>query len=70
MGPATIDRLLKFAEARQSLGLSRSTMYRMLERGELPCPLKIGALTYFSEREVQDWIAGQLAARGRRAGNA
>ncbi len=70
MGPATVDRLLKFSEARQSLGLSKSTMYRMLERGELPGPLKIGALTYFSEREVQEWIARKLADRGRGAGHA
>lgn len=64
-GPTTPDRLLRFAEARRTLGLSKSTMYRLLERGELPRPIKIGVLTYFSEREVQTWIANKLAARGR-----
>ena len=57
------DRLIRFAEARRTLGLSKSTMYRMLERGDLPCPVKIGALTYFSERELQEWIASKLAER-------
>lgn len=64
-GPGILDRLLRFAEARMILGLSKSTMYRLLERGELPRPIKIGVLTYFSEREVQAWIAGKLAERGR-----
>jgi excisionase family DNA binding protein len=65
LGPTSQDRLIKFAEARRTLGLSKSTMYRMLERGDLPCPVKIGALTYFSERELQEWIANKLASRGR-----
>ena len=62
-GPTHPDRLIRFVEARRTLGLSKSTMYRMLERGDLPSPVKIGALTYFSERELQDWIASKLAAR-------
>lgn len=46
--PATVDRLLKFSEVRTTLGLSKSTIYRMLQRGELPQPIKIGALVPIS----------------------
>lgn len=68
--PAAPDRLIRFAEAGRTLGLSRSTMYRMLERGDLPCPVKVGALTYFSEREIQEWIAAKLSARVREVSDA
>jgi prophage regulatory protein len=60
---APVDRLLKFSEVRSTLGLSKSTIYRLLQRGELPQPIKIGALTFFSERELQAWLAQKLATR-------
>jgi len=68
-GPAEPDRLIRFTEARETLGLSKSTMYRLIERNALPRPVKIGALTFFSQRELQSWIAEKLAGRGRELGD-
>ena len=63
--PAVRDRLLNFQEALETLGISRSTAYRLLEQNALPRPIKVGKRTFFSERELQTWIANKLAGRGR-----
>jgi len=63
------DRLLSLQEAIATLGISRSTCYRLLEQNALPCPVKIGKRTFFSERELQTWIASKLASRGRGVGD-
>ncbi len=57
------DRLIAISAAQQKLGISRSKLYRMLDEGELPSPIKIGRRAYFSECELQAWIAEKLAAR-------
>lgn len=57
------DRLVSFAEALKTLGISKSNAYRLLERGALPQPIKIGHRSFFSERELQEWITKKLAAR-------
>ncbi|WP_417733410.1 helix-turn-helix transcriptional regulator [Roseovarius sp.] len=65
--PATsqkaLDRLIRFSDGLTMLGLSKSTAYRMIKQGALPRPVKIGHLAFFSERELQDWIAEKLAER-------
>jgi predicted DNA-binding transcriptional regulator AlpA len=57
------DRLISFADVLKLIGISRSSAYRLIHKGALPKPVKIGALTFFSERELQAWIAAKLAAR-------
>ncbi len=59
----TEDRLVRFAEGLALLGISKSTAYRLIERGDLPQPVKVGSLTFFSARELQDWIAEKLTER-------
>ena len=68
-GPAEPDRLITLTEARETLSLSRSTVYRLLEQKVLPRPIKVGKRTFFSEREIQAWIADKLALRGREVGD-
>lgn len=57
------DRLISFADVLKLIGISRSSVYRLIQKGALPKPVKIGALTFFSERELQAWITAKLAAR-------
>jgi prophage regulatory protein len=51
--PAVIDRT----------GLSRSTIYEMVERGDFPRPVKIGAraIAWPIER-LEDWMAEKVEA--------
>ncbi|MCE5972606.1 AlpA family phage regulatory protein [Sinirhodobacter sp. WL0062] len=58
------DRLVSFTGALKIIGISRSTAYRLIADKTLPQPIKLGALTFFSERELQTWIADRLASRG------
>lgn len=47
-------KYLSFAELRARLGgRSRSTIYRDLEFGRLPQPIKIGSRLYWNETEVE-----------------
>ena len=57
------DRLICFTDALAIIGVSRSTAYRLIANDQLPRPIKIGSLTFFSERELQSWIADKLANR-------
>lgn len=63
------DRMVRFAEGLTMLGVSKSTAYRMIERGDLPQPVKVGSLTFFSARELQHWIAQKLTERDAGASN-
>ena len=60
--PAT-DRLISFASAREMVGISRSQIYKLLNTGAFPHPVKLGRSNFFSERELQAWISAQLEAR-------
>lgn len=60
---AAPDRLITLSAAHQQLGISRSKLYKMLEEDEVPRPIKIGRRAFFSERELQSWIADRLAMR-------
>ncbi len=61
--PTKIDRLLRFSQAKAVVGLSRSKIYELLADADFPKPVKIGGRCYFSDRELQDWIARKLAER-------
>ncbi len=50
-------RYISFAELCDKLGgRSRSSIYRDLERGRLPIPVKIGARLYWCEEEIDDHL--------------
>ena len=62
------DRLLPFAAALGQVGVGRSKAYELLAAGDFPRPVKVGTRNFFSEQEVQNWIALRLAERGRIGG--
>lgn len=67
---ATTDRLLPFAVAQGLVGISRSQIYVLLEKGIFPKPAKIGRCNYFSERELHEWINEKLSQRPEGTANA
>ncbi len=54
--------LLRPAEAARLLGVSRSKLYGLLARGEVPGIVKIGASTRISRVVMERWIADQVAS--------
>lgn len=43
-----------------SLGVSESHIYRMMNKGKLPRPLRIGGVVRWSVAEIKSWIAAGL----------
>ena len=50
-------RLLRRPEVEARTGLSRSTLYEWMKRGEFPQPVKLGArLVAWRERDINEWL--------------
>jgi excisionase family DNA binding protein len=56
--------LISLQEASRILGVARTTMYTLINSGELQC-LKIGTRTLFRRAEIDDFI-NRLPTRGSR----
>ena len=56
-------RLIRRKELEDRIGLARSTIYRMMNKGEFPKPVKIGRRAVaWPESEIERWIAERPAA--------
>lgn len=65
------ERLLRIKEVLADTGLSRSTAYELMRRGEFPRPIElVGKTRCWIESEVDGWIAGRIDAACGRAGAA
>jgi len=53
---AIVDKLLTLPEVRGLVGLSSSTLYRMIERGDFPHPVKIGRAARWPTSEIATFI--------------
>ncbi len=57
-------KYLTFNELRQKLGgRGRTTIYRDIENGRLPAPIKLGGLNYFLEHLVDEALTGTSASK-------
>ncbi len=57
-------RLLPFAVVLDRVGMSRTQLYRLINAGEFPKPVRIGRLRVaFLEEEVNAWIAARIETR-------
>lgn len=51
------DKILRCKEVQQAIGLSRSTIYRMIERGDFPRPQKLGLRAIgWRESAISEWM--------------
>ena len=56
-------RLITFDELREKLAnRSRASIYRDIERGQIPKPLKIGRSVYWEETQIREHIKKLLEA--------
>ena len=52
-----LDRLLRLEEVLRHTGLSRSELYRKIQIGEFPRPVRVGKRAVrWRESEVEEWI--------------
>lgn len=60
----TTEKLLGVRDVMQATSLSRTTVYRLVARGELrPVRLRESGKLLFSHNELQGWIADRLSER-------
>lgn len=56
-------RLIRLREVQHRTGFSRSQIYRLVAKGELPRPIKVSeATSAWIESEVDTWIKDRIAA--------
>ena len=59
----TSNTILRLPQTIEKTGLSRSTIYALLSRGEFVTKIKLSPRTIgFLESELNDWLAARLAA--------
>jgi len=59
-----LPALLRISEVRRLTGLSDSAIYRAVQRGQFPRPLKLSERSSaWVESEVRGWIAARIAER-------
>lgn len=57
----TKDRLMRLPAVMQATGLSRRTIYRMIDRGEFPAQVQIGAnMVAWYQGQIEAWIANPM----------
>lgn len=61
---ATAERLLRIKEVLCITGLSKTHVYRLIEFGDFPRPVRISPKAVaWPDSEVQGWIAARMQAR-------
>ncbi|PWJ13804.1 helix-turn-helix transcriptional regulator [Jannaschia seohaensis] len=51
------NRLIRRSEVEARTGLSRSTLYDWMKRGEFPQPVKLGArMVAWRENDINEWL--------------
>ena len=59
------DRLLRRPEVEQRCGLTCSTIYRLMDEGRFPRPLRVGPKAVrWLESEIGAWVASRPRAAG------
>ena len=59
-----LDPMLRMKNVIELTGLSRSTLYRLIENGDFPTGVKLTQHTVaWPASEVADWIQSRIAAR-------
>ncbi len=57
MQPVTDDRLIRLSDVLDLTSLSRSSVYRLVERGQFPRPVRSGSrIVRWSLADVQKWM--------------
>jgi len=59
-----MSKILRFPTVIEKTGLSRSTIYLKVSKGDFPKPVSLGANSVgFLETEVDEWISFRISER-------
>ena len=62
------DRLLRRRQVEEVTGMSRSSIYRLMQNGEFPRPVRVGPCCRQVEGEGHSYLAGVLHMAGYETG--
>lgn len=52
-----MERLLSLEQVSERVGMKRTSIYKLVKSGEMPCPVKVGPkASRWLESEVEDFI--------------
>lgn len=58
------NSILRLPDVKEKTGLSRSTIYEKLQKGDFPTPVQLGPRAVgWVEAEIDDWLGRLIAAR-------
>jgi prophage regulatory protein len=61
-----VAKILRLPEVKERTGLSRSTIYLRMSKGNFPTALSLGDRAVgWLESEINDWISSQIKASGK-----
>ncbi|BCB61567.1 transcriptional regulator [Halomonas sp. A020] len=67
--PTTGNRLLRRPEVEHRTSKSRSAIYDDIRKGTFPAPVPVGRKSVaWLESDIEEWIAGRIAARSAKRG--
>lgn len=59
MGQTT--RFIRMTELKGKVALSRSQIYKLIQQGEFPEPIKLGKkISVWTDSEVEEWMSSKL----------
>jgi prophage regulatory protein len=62
--PVASARFLRLPEVLNQIGMSRSSMYDAIKRGDFPAPIPLGGKSVaWLSTEIETWMASRVAAR-------
>ena len=64
---ADLDHFIPAAEVRRLLGVGKTTLHRMVKRGEFPPPVKLGSRSAWPASDYARWVEERKAERDARA---
>lgn len=60
-------QLLRRDEVMKKVGISKSTLYKLIREGGFPQPVRVGASSTWVESEVDAWITARVQLRNEAA---
>ncbi len=56
-------QILRLLEVKETVRLSRSSIYLRISKGEFPAPISLGGRAVgWLEKDIQDWLSERIAA--------
>jgi excisionase family DNA binding protein len=62
LGPVDMPEMLTVGEVAEKCNCSERHVYRLVKRGEMPAPIKLGQLNRWPQQIIEEWIAAGCPA--------